>query len=216
MFTRAVVGLLGALAAAEAYASSPAIVVGQVYTCPNGRSIKILGCSPDGSVCDVQAYNEQGQPVARGKNSLAQLQAAVTQCPAHGAAPVAAQAAPAAAAAAPRVAAAPPRPPAGGPPKPGLASCTGKFEGRYASQAGAAGLLTITFRSGKATVRQPDMVMKDGKLASMSSERDAECWYGAGKIYLRWLNGDQDEFPIDVNDDGTLDTTYGELKKKGS
>jgi len=37
-----------------------------------------------------------------------------------------------------------------------------------------------------------------------------------GKIYLRWLNGDTDDFPIDVNDDGTLDSTYGELKKKGS
>jgi hypothetical protein len=214
MFTRAAVGLLVAFAVEEVCANPPAVVVGQVYACPNGRSIKILGCSPDGSVCDVQAYNEQGQPVVRGKNSLAQLQAAVAQCPAHGAAQAAASAAPAAAA--PRVAAAAPPRSAGGPPKPGLVSCAGKFEGRYASQAGSAGLLTITFRSGKATVRQPDMVMKDGKLAAMSSEREADCWYGGGKIYLRWLNGDADDFPIDVNDDGTLDTTYGELKKKGS
>jgi hypothetical protein len=65
-------------------------------------------------------------------------------------------------------------------------------------------------------VREPDAVMKDGKLAAMSSEREAECWYGGGKIYLRWLNGDKDDFPVDINDDGTLDTTYGELKKKGS
>ncbi len=217
MFTRALVGLLLVFAAAEVLASAPAIVVGQVYTCPNGRSIKILGCTPDGSVCDVQAYNEQGQPVVRGKNTLAQLQAAVAQCPARGAAQAAAAAAPVSAAAAPKVAAAAPATQAvGGPPKPGLASCAGKFEGRYASQAGSAGLITITFRSGKATVRQPDMVMKDGKLAGMSSEREAQCWYGGGKIYLRWLNGDQDDFPIDVNDDGTLDTTYGELKKKGS
>jgi hypothetical protein len=203
MFTRAVLSLLLVFAAAEALADAPAIVVGQIYTCPNGKSIKILGCTPDGSVCDVQAYNEQGQPVVRGKNTLAQLQAAVKQCPARGAAQAAATAAPA-------------NPAAGAPPRPGLASCAGKFEGRYASQAGAAGLLTITFRSGKATVRQPDMVMKDGKLAAMSSEREAQCWYGGGKIYLRWLNGDQDDFPIDVNDDGTLDSSYGELKKKGS
>jgi hypothetical protein len=217
MFNRAVVGLLVAFAAAEACANPPAVVVGQVYACPNGRSIKILGCTPDGSVCDVQAYNEQGQPAGRGKSTLAQLQNAVAQCPARGTAQAAAPAAPAAAAAAPRVAAAAPPRPTGGPPKPGLASCAGKFEGRYASQSGSAGLLTITFRSGKATVRQPDMVMgKDEKLAAMSSEREAECWYGGGKIYLRWLNGDADEFPIDVNDDGTLDTTYGELKKKGS
>lgn len=214
MFTRAIAVSLLVFASAEALANVPAIVVGQVYTCPNGRSIKILGCSPDGSLCDVQAYNEQGQLVVRGKNTLAQLQGAVAQCPARGAAPAAAQAAPAAAA--PRVAMAPPAArAAGGPPKPGLTSCAGKFEGRYASQAGAAGLITITFRSGKATVREPDAVMKDGKLAALYSERDAECWYGGGKIYLHWLNGDTDEFPIDINDDGTLDTTYGELKKKG-
>jgi uncharacterized protein YraI len=217
MLMRAVVGLL-LLAAAQALASAPEIVVGQVYTCPNGRSIKILGCAPDGSVCDVQAYNEQGQPVVRGKNTAAQLQSAITQCPARSAAagPAAAPAsAPPVAAARTPSAAAPARP-AGGPPKPGLASCAGKFEGRYASEAGTAGMLSIRFHSGTATVREPDAVMKDGKLAALSSEREAQCWYGGGKIYLRWLNGDSDDFPIDVNDDGTLDTTYGELKKKGS
>jgi hypothetical protein len=209
-----ILGLLLLVTAVIAYANAPSIVVGQVYTCANGRSIKILGCSPDGSICDVQAYNEQGQPVVRGKNTLAQLQGAVAQCPARVGAAAAVQAAPAPAAAAPRMAmgAVAPRA-AGGPPKPGLASCAGKFEGRYASQAGP---VSITFRSGKATVREPDAVMKDGKLAALYSERDAECWYGSGKIYLRWLNGDTDEFPVDVNDDGTLDTTYGELKKKGS
>ncbi|HLJ39179.1 MAG TPA: hypothetical protein VKT54_12305 [Steroidobacteraceae bacterium] len=211
MLCRTTAVLVLALAAPQAFATPPQVVVGQTYTCPNGRSIKILECSPDGTVCDVQAYNEQGQPVVRGKNTLAQLQGAIAQCPPRGAPPAAAAAAPpagrAAITSAPRA--------AGGPPKPGLASCAGKFEGRYASQAGTAGMLSIRFQSGKAIVRQPDMVMKDGKLASMSSEREADCWYGGGKIYLRWLNGDSDEFPIDVNDDGTLDTQYGELRKKG-
>ena len=219
MLTRAFAGSLLAFAAAGALASPPAIVVGQTYTCQNGRSMKILGCTPDGSVCDVQAYNEQGQPVVRGKNTLAQLQAAVVQCPPRGGAQAASPAAPAAASATGMLrgsGAAPAAQAAGGPPKPGLASCAGKFEGRWASQAGSAGLITITFRSGKATVREPDAVMKDGKLAALYSEREAQCWYGGGKIYLRWLNGDKDDFPIDVNDDGTLDTTYGELKKKGS
>jgi hypothetical protein len=41
-------------------------------------------------------------------------------------------------------------------------------------------------------------------------------WYGAGKIYLLWRNGDKGDFPIDMNDDGTPDMTYGELKKQGS
>ena len=210
MFTRAVAGLLLVFAAAEALANVPAIVVGQVYTCANGRSIKVLGCTPDGSVCDVQSYDQLGQPVVRGKNTLAELQGALAQCPARGTGlATASSAPPAAPAPSARLAMA-------GPPRPGLASCAGKFEGRYASQAGSAGLVTITFRSGKATVREPDAVMRDGKLAALYSEREAECWYGGGKIYLRWLNGDTDEFPIDVNDDETLDTTYGELKKKGS
>jgi hypothetical protein len=212
MLLRATAGLLVLLVAEAAFADAPSVVVGQVYTCANGKSIKILGCAPDGSVCDVQAYNEQGQPVVRGRNTLAQLQGAIAQCPPHAAT---AAAAPAPALATRLAMAAPPRA-AGAPPKPGLASCAGKFEGRYASEAGSAGLITITFRSGKATVREPDAVMKDGKLAALYSERDAECWYGGGKIYLRWLNGDADEFPVDINDDGTLDTTYGELKKKGS
>jgi len=102
----------------------------------------------------------------------------------------------------------------GQPPKPGLTSCAGKFEGRYASAAGSAGLVTIVFRSGKATLREPDMVMTNGKLSAMSSEKEAECWTGGGKIYLRWLDGSNYDFPIDINDDGTLDTTYGELEKK--
>jgi hypothetical protein len=221
MLKHAVAGLLLAFAALAALANVPSIVVGQVYTCANGRSIKILGCTPDGGVCDVQAYDERGQPVVRGQNTLAQLQTAVAQCPARGAAPAAVAASPPAAPTAPAASARlamagpPARAAAAGPPQPGLASCAGKFEGRYASQAGSAGLVAITFRSGRATVREPDAVMKDGKLAALYSEREAECWYGGGKIYLRWLNGDTDEFPVDINDDGTLGTTYGELKKKG-
>jgi hypothetical protein len=111
------------------------------------------------------------------------------------------------------------KPPAfqfGVPPKPGLASCAGKFEGRYSSAAGTPGMVTITFRSGKATLREPDMVMTDGKLSAMSSEHEAECWTGGGKIYLKWIDGTNYDFPIDINDDGTLDTQLGELKKKGN
>lgn len=114
------------------------------------------------------------------------------------------------------VAAAPAAAPAlGKPPKPGLASCAGKFEGRYGPAGGGPGP-TIVFRSGKAMVREPDMVMTDGKLSAMSSDHEAECWTGNGKIYLRWLDGSAFDFPIDVNDDGTIDTPEGTLKKKGS
>jgi hypothetical protein len=102
------------------------------------------------------------------------------------------------------------------PPKPGMVSCAGKFEGCFASAAGSPGVVTIVFRSGKATLRQPDMVMTDGKLSGTTSETQAECWTGGGKIYLRWLDGSNFDFPIDINDDGTLDTPYSELKRKVS
>jgi hypothetical protein len=94
----------------------------------------------------------------------------------------------------------PPAPPKGGqPPKPGLASCAGKFEGRYGS-ANFAGL-TIIFRSGKAT-------LEDG---------DYECWTGGGKVYIHkpGESGAQD-LVLDINNDGTLDSPLGELKKKGN
>jgi hypothetical protein len=115
------------------------------------------------------------------------------------------------------VAAAPPAPAfqAGQPPKPGLASCAGKFEGRYGPAEGGPGP-TIVFHSGKALLREPDMVMTDGKMSGMMSEKEAECWTGGGKIYLRWVDGSQYDFPIDINDDGTIDTPEGSLKKKGN
>jgi hypothetical protein len=50
---------------------------------------------------------------------------------------------------------------AGQAPKPGLASCAGKFEGRYGPAAGPGP--TIMFHAGKATLREPDMVMTNGK-----------------------------------------------------
>jgi hypothetical protein len=102
---------------------------------------------------------------------------------------------------------------AGQAPKAGLASCAGKFEGRYGPAAGPGP--TIMFHSGKATLREPDMVMTNGKLSAQTSEKEAECWTGGGKIYLRWVDGSQYDFPIDINDDGTIDTPEGELKKKG-
>ena len=217
MSRQIVLGFLLALAATTVLADSPGFTLGQSYQCANGRSFKLLSCAPDGSVCDMQLFNEQGQPAMRGKSTRAQILDAVAHCPAKGAGGGTAAAGAAPRAAAPVAAAAPARAAPGGPPKPGLASCAGKFEGRYGLQAGTGGMLTVTFHSdGKATVREPDAVMTNGKLSSLSSERDAQCWYGGGHIYLRWLNGDTDSFPIDINDDGTLDMQYGELKRKGS
>ncbi|MBV8497255.1 MAG: hypothetical protein JO361_10775 [Gammaproteobacteria bacterium] len=106
--------------------------------------------------------------------------------------------------------------PPGQPPKPGLVSCAGKFEGRYASPAGTPGMVTVVFRSGKADVTTPDVVGSVNGMTAMASTHKAECWTGGGKIYLKWLDGPNIDFPMDINDDGTLDTPYGEIKKKGS
>jgi hypothetical protein len=59
------------------------------------------------------------------------------------------------------------------------------------------------FRSGKATLSGPLM-----------DNETFDCWTGGGKIILHKQG--EDDLPIDINDDGTLDTPLGELKKKSS
>ena len=92
---------------------------------------------------------------------------------------------------------------AGAPPKPGFVSCAGKIEGRYAPSNGMAGL-TIIFKAGKATVT-----------ALMGEDEVLECWTSGTKIILRDPKNPDQDLPIDINKDGTLETPLGELKKKG-
>ena len=95
-------------------------------------------------------------------------------------------------------------PQAGVPPKPGVKSCAGKIEGRYALTSGT-GSFQITFRSGKATVTQ------------MGGTEEFECWMDREKIYLHKSGESADnDIPIDINNDGTLETPFGEIKKKGN
>lgn len=93
---------------------------------------------------------------------------------------------------------------AGTPPKPGLTSCAGKFEGRYASTGGF-GSFTVTFRSGKATMSDPG-----------GNDEVFECWMGSGRMYLHKPDASHLDMPIDINDDGTLQTPLGEIRKKAS
>ena len=68
-----------------------------------------------------------------------------------------------------RASTAPPPPaarPAGQAPKAGLASCAGKYEGRWEHVSGMAGM-TVVFRSGKATVTE-----------GLSGPMEFECWIG--------------------------------------
>jgi hypothetical protein len=95
-------------------------------------------------------------------------------------------------------------PAASQPPQPGMTSCAGKIEGRYTGGA-PGGAVTITFRSGKATMRD------------MGGEQVLECWTAGDKIVLREAGKPENDMPIDVNDDGTLQAPlWGELKKKGN
>jgi hypothetical protein len=91
---------------------------------------------------------------------------------------------------------------AGKPPKPGLTSCAGKFEGRYATT-GNLGSFTLTFRSGKATMTDVG-----------GNDEVFECWTGGGKIYLHKPDAPNLDMPIDISDDGTLQTPLGEVRKK--
>jgi hypothetical protein len=93
---------------------------------------------------------------------------------------------------------------AGSPPKPGLTSCAGKIEGRYATTSGLA-TMSIVFRSGKAAMRLPYGQEDDG----------LECWMGGGKVYLH-KPGESQDMLLDINDDGTLQSPLGELKRKGN
>ena len=93
----------------------------------------------------------------------------------------------------------------GVPPKPGFASCSGKIEGRYATTGGF-GSMTITFRSGKATIS-----------AALGDDEVFECWIKGDKVILHKPGESPDaDMPIDVNLDGTLQTPVGEIKKKGN
>jgi len=88
---------------------------------------------------------------------------------------------------------------AGTPPKPGLANCAGKFDGRYST--GGLGNFNIVFKGAKAAV------------SMYGDAEDVECWTGGGKIYLH-KPGEKDDMVLDINNDGTLDSPAGELKKK--
>ena len=91
--------------------------------------------------------------------------------------------------------------PAAAPPKPGLTSCAGKIEGRYAEA--SVGQIQMEFRSGKATMK-------------LFGETDTvDCWMSGKKIYL-YKKGESSPMEIDINDDGSLQSPIGELKKKGA
>jgi hypothetical protein len=100
--------------------------------------------------------------------------------------------------------AAPAAPRAGAPPKPGMVSCGSKYDGRWATSGAGMGGFTMRFKAGKATMSDAG-----GNLETF------DCWMGEGKVVLRQPGASNLDMDIDVNDDGTLQTPIGEIKRKG-
>jgi hypothetical protein len=93
---------------------------------------------------------------------------------------------------------------AGQAPKPGLTSCGTKYEGRWEHVSGMGGM-TVVFRSGKVTVTE-----------GLGGPMEFECWMDGGKIVM-YKAGSSTPFSygFDVNNDGTLQTPLGAIKKMG-
>ncbi|HEX3572621.1 MAG TPA: hypothetical protein VHU44_17515 [Acidobacteriaceae bacterium] len=92
----------------------------------------------------------------------------------------------------------------GQPPAPGMTPCGNKLQGRYSSSTGFA-TFTVIFNSGKATITDPS-----GQGEVM------ECWTSGSKVLLHKPGASNEDMPIDINNDGTLDTPLGEIRKKGN
>jgi len=97
----------------------------------------------------------------------------------------------------------PAAPVAGKPPQPGMVSCAGKIKGRYSSS--QVGAFTIVFRQGKAQLKMYG-----------DADEVVECWTSGSKIILHKPSAPNEDMPLEINDDGTLDTPMGEVRKKSS
>jgi hypothetical protein len=52
--------------------------------------------------------------------------------------------------------------------------------------------------------------------AAAGDDEVFECWMGGGRIYLHKPGKSNLDMPININNDGTLQTPLGEIKKKGN
>jgi hypothetical protein len=219
-------------------AGSQPLQLNVVYNCgPSSQRIKILSCtgSSDDAMCEVRSYTGS-EPGTRGLSTRKAVLISIEHCrPQSRPAPQALSKTPFKAGdtlevflfgewtksellsidgnqynvripdgakywmPAGQVRKAVPPAPAGQPPKPGLTSCAGKLDGTYSSPSGYP---SIVFHSGKASVEGDEAV---------------ECWMGGGKIYLHTTGARADQdFVMGINNDGTLDTPLGEIRKKGN
>ena len=90
------------------------------------------------------------------------------------------------------------------PPKPGLTPCSGKFDGRWEPSNGMGGM-RIIFHGRKAMVTE-----------GVANEMEYECWMEGGRIVLYRAAANTPYDTIEINNDGTLQTSLAELKRKGN
>jgi len=94
---------------------------------------------------------------------------------------------------------------AGQPPKPGLTSCAGKYEGRWEHVSGMGGM-TVVFRSGKVTIT-----------GGLGADEQFDCFLGEGKlVFYKPGSFTPSSFAFEINNDGTLQTPLGAIKKMGN
>jgi hypothetical protein len=94
---------------------------------------------------------------------------------------------------------------AGQAPKAGLVSCAGKYEGRWEHVSGMAGM-KVVFRSGKATITE-----------GLGGEMLFDCFTGDGKVvFYKAGSFTPFDYDFDINNDGTLQTPLGAIKKMGN
>jgi hypothetical protein len=94
---------------------------------------------------------------------------------------------------------------AGQVPKAGLVSCAGKYEGRWEHVSGMAGM-KVVFRSGKATITE-----------GLGGEMLFDCFTGDGKVvFYKAGSFTPFDYDFDINNDGTLQTPVGAIKKMGN
>jgi hypothetical protein len=94
---------------------------------------------------------------------------------------------------------------AGQVPKPGLTSCAGKYEGRWEHVSGMGGM-KVVFRSGKATITE-----------GLGGEMPFDCFTGDGKVvFYKAGSFTPFSYDFDINNDGTLQTPLGAIKKMGN
>jgi len=90
-------------------------------------------------------------------------------------------------------------------PKAGLVSCAGKYEGRWEHVSGMGGM-RVVFRSGKATITE-----------ALGGEMPFDCFTGGGKVVFYKAGSFQPfDYDFDINNDGTLQTPLGAIKKMGN